>query len=163
MGAAKIVHLNFSSAPLTERHTLQLDLFGKSDRDFRTFCLVDINELSQERLIKAIMRGAIDAVVDLRPIPVFTAPDFDHQEITHWLSYHNVDYIEYAIAVHDPEGFAQIDKQYERDKKSSRCSLWIYDQNSKDRGWFDRVRSALQKTNSFELSPRSLFHTAGLT
>lgn len=161
MGAANVIFLdNFQAQNLVDVPT-QLDLFGQAPMDHRLFCFLDVNDISQDILMTSIVRNAIDTIVDLRPVPVFSKPKFDHHEITSWFSLHGVSYLEYAFAVFDPVSFAEMDRQYIKSQRTSRLSVWIYDDLSKELGWFEKVRFELR--NSFsgaEITARSLIQVA---
>lgn len=141
-----------------DQEAVQLDLFGnRSGANY--FCFIDIDSFDQDDFLDVIVRHSVGTVVDLRPLPVFSSPKFDHRQVTHYMQEHNVSYLEYAMVKVDPGDFSpwRIARKVNRGRPRG-LTLWLYDQPTKDCGWFDIAKSQLNRSRLFraELSPRAL-------
>lgn len=159
MSSFKVISIR-GEAVSYDQEPLQLDLFNeRSTANY--FCFIDIDRFDQEDFLDVVVRHSVGAVVDLRPLPVFTSPKFDHREVTHYLYENHIAYLEYAMVKLDPDDFSpwRIARSVNQGRPKG-LTLWIYDQPTKDCGWFDLAKEQLNRSKLFraELNPRALGH-----
>lgn len=75
----------------------QLDLFEHAYGALRVISYLDIAALEQEQLIRSLVKNAVTTIIDLRSVPVFPKPRFDHRYLMSYFYERSVNYIEFAM------------------------------------------------------------------
>jgi hypothetical protein len=75
----------------------QLELFDHKFGSVRAISYLDIAFLDQDRLIRSLIMNAVTKIIDLRRVPVFPKPRFDHRFLMSYFYERSVDYIEFAM------------------------------------------------------------------
>lgn len=79
------------------RAPAQLELFDHTFGPVRAISYLDIADLDQDILIRSLIMNAVNTIIDLRGVPVFPKPRFDHRFMMSYLYERSVDYIEFAM------------------------------------------------------------------
>lgn len=85
-----------------EREAAQLELFDHGYGSVRAISYLDIAVLNQDQLIRSVTKNAVRTVIDLRSVPVFPKPRFDHRYLMSYFYDRSVDYVEFALAERAP-------------------------------------------------------------
>lgn len=147
MPGMKVVSLRQEPIPAPNNSGRQSDLFGEAQPAGRYFCLLNINDLNEDRLLSIVVRHTVHTIVDLRQLPVFERPRFNHRHLMSYFRDHKVLYLEYAVALRNPEMFSALHRE---DNEPLGLSLWIYDESTVSVGWYDHVRKSLKSTPLFD-------------
>ncbi len=97
-GCAAVEHV---SNPLY-REPKQLELFDLNYGATRAIAYLDIAVLDQDRLIRSLTMKSVKTIIDLRGVPVFPKPRFDHRYLMTYFYERSVDYIECAMIARAP-------------------------------------------------------------
>jgi hypothetical protein len=125
------------------------------------FVFVDIERFDEGNFLSLIARNAVSSIVDVRPMPIFDRPRFNHKDVFSFLFLNNVRYIEVALA---PLSVPESRLTFDADSLGLRSGLTmcIFDHLAKDRGWVDLVRQSFRRSTNFvaEVNPRALMGAA---
>lgn len=157
MADRKVVKFPSSVEPIAAK-PYQGDLFGDVEAGSNFFSFLFLDDFDQDELIEIITRNAVQAIVDLRPQPVFQAPDYDHSFLTSYFYSRGIDYFEYAFVRLEPEAFSpwRVARNVNRGRPRG-LTLWLYDDASKRCGWFDLAKGQLNKSRLFRAEIHSRF------
>lgn len=75
----------------------QLELFDHAYTSIPTISYLDIAVLDQDRFIRSVIMNAVTTIIDLRGVPVFPKPRFDHRFLMSYFYERSVNYIECAM------------------------------------------------------------------
>lgn len=79
------------------REPEQLELFDHAYSSIRAISYLDIAVLDQDRFIRSVIMNAVTTIIDLRGVPVFPKPRFDHRFLMSYFYERAVNYIECAM------------------------------------------------------------------
>ncbi|MND81534.1 hypothetical protein D3C80_733350 [compost metagenome] len=147
MTAANVVPFRMGGLISTERPEYQADLFKNTESGGRYFCFLDVDVLDQGSLLSVVAKNSVHTVVDLRVLPFFDRPKFNHKSLMSYFRDQRVMYLEYAVAVRSPSMFSQLHRD---EAEPLGLSLWLYDDTTISVGWYDHVRRAMKDTQLFD-------------
>ena len=84
------------------REPEQLELFEHKYGSARAISYLDIAVLDQDRFIRSMIMNAVTTIIDLRGVPVFPKPRFDHRFLMSYFYERSVEYIEFAMIAKAP-------------------------------------------------------------
>lgn len=159
MSQEKVVALSFPPRVTAEVADLQFDLFQPTQSPAGFFVFLDLDAYEQGDLLRVFARNAVSALIDLRPVPVFRRPRYNHREIVQFLSESRIAYFDYAMVQN--RGGAYGDVAIGRAVNRGRArglTVCLYDERARERGLVDLARSNFNRSRFFkaELSPRAL-------
>jgi hypothetical protein len=152
-------HVSVSTPSLCE--PVQLELFDHDYGPVSAISYLDIEVLDQDRLIRSLTMKSVRTIIDLRCVPVFPKPRFDHRYLMSYLYERSVNYIECAmIAMASSEREASGDsltRWFSRGHQDGVTACIIDDVAVRD-GVVASFRKRMAKSNDrfVELHPRAL-------
>lgn len=81
----------------SHREPEQLELFDHTYGSMRAISYLDIAILDQDEFIRSLIMNAVNTIIDLRCVPVFPKPRFDHRFLMSYFYERSVNYIEFAM------------------------------------------------------------------
>lgn len=82
------------SADKLREQEMQLDLFLGASPSINAVTFLNITKVSQDDLLKIIIKNSVDMVIDLRLFPVFPKNQFDHKFIMNYFYARRIRYLE---------------------------------------------------------------------
>jgi hypothetical protein len=154
----KVVHLRGSQ--VEARHEPeQLRLFKEPKRVSGLFVFLNIDLLDQQSFLKLIAENSVSTIVDVRNVPIFSTPDFDHVATTSYLMSRGISYIEYAMLNYLFEKHSDFAIAREiHARREDGLTLCIYDRSSMDAGVVGEIKEKFRRSKLYaaEITPRSL-------
>lgn len=146
---------------LSPRAPEQLELFDHAYGTVHAISYLDIAVLDQDRFIRSVVMNAVTTIIDLRGVPVFPKPRFDHRFLMSYLYERSVEYIELAMTKEASEERVCASDALNKwfgGAKSSGLTTCIIDQNSLLDGAVASFRNSMAKSaNAYvEIHPRAL-------
>lgn len=139
----------------------QLELFDHTYGSVRAISYLDIAVLDQDRFIRSLIMNAVTTIIDLRGVPVFPKPRFDHRFLMSYFYERSVDYIEFAMIRKTPMKRVSADEALNRwfaATPSSGITACIIDEDAVRDGAVAFFRQSMAaSTNGYvEIHPRAL-------
>jgi hypothetical protein len=140
-------------------------LFGIMAEGRGRIAFLDVGSLTEDTLLSVLVRNAVVALIDLRPLPIFRAPRFQHKRVVSFLIHHNIRYVEAALvelnARKDPGiPLGSALGPIIQNNLSLGLTICLFDEGTREKGWLEAVRLATLQSCT-ELHPRSLVGSKG--
>jgi Protein of unknown function, DUF488 len=146
----------------------QRKLFENPAKAFGHVIFLDIETLSQEKIIALMNKNAVQAFVDIRKIPVFRKPKFNHKQLADYMTAKKIQYFDFtseksraeiaaaflALLASQPHPlFGQISKALD-----SGVTVFLCDANEETNRSISDIRNLLKYHSSYraELHPSAL-------
>jgi hypothetical protein len=146
----------------------QPTLFHDPAKSFGQVIFIDIANLSQDKLLTILSKNAVTSLIDVRNLPVFRKPRFNHAEIWDYINARKIEYIDLTSAqarreideafiarlVSQPHlVFGRLSKALERG-----VTLILYESGAETRQAVSGIRNLLTHNSAFraELHPSTL-------
>jgi hypothetical protein len=167
MNSAKIIPIRVGQTP-ARLDPQQRDLFADPGKFSGHIIFVDISTLWQEKLLRILNKNAVQALVDIRKIPVFRKPKFNHKRLMDYITSRNISYFDFtsqksrleigeaivALLASQPHPlFGPLSKALD-----SGLTVILYDSNEDAQTSISDIRNLLKYHSSFraELHPNAL-------
>jgi hypothetical protein len=98
MPAEKVVPIRPAQDQPTQRAAQQPTLFHDPAKSFGHVIFVDIANLSQDKLLTLLSKNTVHSLIDVRNLPVFRKPKFNHAEIWDYINARKIEYIDLTSA-----------------------------------------------------------------
>lgn len=168
MPAEKVVPIRPEQDQPTHRATTQHTLFHDPARSFGHVIFVDIANLSQDKLLTILSKNAVYSLIDVRNLPVFRKPKFDHAALWDYINARKIEYMDLtspqarreideafiAVLASQPHPiFGRLSRALERG-----VTLILYENGTETRKPISGIRNLLKHHSSFraELHPSAL-------
>jgi hypothetical protein len=96
--AEKVVPIRPGQDQPTQRTATQPTLFHDPAKSFGQVIFVDIANLSQDKLLTILSKNAVYSLIDVRNLPVFRKPNFNHAELWDYINARKIEYIDLTSA-----------------------------------------------------------------
>lgn len=153
-----------SSRPTPQQRVL----FEDPAKSFGYVIFIDITSLSQEKMLKILSMNEVNALIDIRKIPVFRKPKFKHAEIIDYITARKIQYLDFtseisrnqigdammALLASQPHPLSgQISRALD-----SGLTVILYEENEDTKLSISGIRNLLKYHSSFraELHPNAL-------
>lgn len=139
----------------------QLELFDNTYGSARAISYLDIAIFDQDRFIRSLIMNGVTTIIDLRGIPVFPKPSFDHRFLMSYFYERSVNYIECAMITNAPAGricAGESLDQWFRTPLDIGMTACIIDEDAVRGGAVASFRKSVSKsyTGYVEIHPRAL-------
>jgi Protein of unknown function, DUF488 len=98
MPAEKVVPIRPGQDQPTQRAVAQPRLFHDPAKSFGHVIFIDVANLSQDKLLAILSKNAVYSLIDVRNLPVFRKPKFNHAELWDYIVARKIEYIDLTSA-----------------------------------------------------------------